>query len=427
MPKLDNSEIIAKGLRIGTRTYKSGELYYAQISLRGSRLNTVKAIVGSKGDNIAYENGSKKNRDIAKRYAFEMQYQINKRYQIDGTTKATYLHTLAKEYLQIARKQYLESKKTNKAILIDGGKGVWSYPEYLNRRTAIKKYIIPYFEKYHKRKPIEEITQFEIESFLSWRDKTSRRKYKKNYTASTFQKHNQVLRHIFKLAQRRNIIQNIPTIKAYSDIASDRKREGLDKKELALLLRLVEAETEEYANDLDVPSYKAKYIYRKYFLHFIRLCVMSGIRPNSDIKHKDITYTEKGNLTIKRSEKGMATRKAFFQNEFIPLHEDFLKFKKKMGLSRKGNDWYFSHPKKVRNAKIGSRVKSFQRQWNRVVKSNKKLKNKVFYSLRHYYITQAIYDNKPLSAIASQCGTSPQMIDKTYFQELQETQADIFA
>ena len=187
MPKLDNSEIIAKGLRIGTRTYKSGELYYAQISLRGSRLNTVKAIVGSKGDNIAYENGSKKNRDIAKRYAFEMQYQINKRYQIDGTTKATYLHTLAKEYLQIARKQYLESKKTNKAILIDGGKGVWSYPEYLNRRTAIKKYIIPYFEKYHKRKPIEEITQFEIESFLSWRDKTSRRKYKKNYTASTFQ------------------------------------------------------------------------------------------------------------------------------------------------------------------------------------------------------------------------------------------------
>lgn len=427
MPKLDNSEIIAKGLRIGTRTYKSGELYYAQISLRGSRLNTVKAIVGSKGDNIAYENGSKKNRDIAKRYAFEMQYQINKRYQIDGTTKATYLHTLAKEYLQIARKQYLESKKTNKAILIDGGKGVWSYPEYLNRRTAIKKYIIPYFEKYHKRKPIEEITQFEIESFLSWRDKTSRRKYKKNYTASTFQKHNQVLRHIFKLAQRRNIIQNIPTIKAYSDIASDRKREGLDKKELALLLRLVEAETEEYANDLDVPSYKAKYIYRKYFLHFIRLCVMSGIRPNSDIKHKDITYTEKGNLTIKRSEKGMATRKAFFQNEFIPLHEDFLKFKKKMGLSRKGNDWYFSHPQKNRNAQIGSRVKSFSRQWNRVVKSNKKLKNKVPYSLRHHYITQAIYDNKPISAIATQCGTSTRMIDKTYFQELQETQADIFA
>ena len=84
MPKLENSSIVSKGLRIGTRKLKSGELYYAQISLKGSRLNTVKAIVGSKGDNIYYENGSKKNRDRAKRYAYELQYQVNKRYQIDG-------------------------------------------------------------------------------------------------------------------------------------------------------------------------------------------------------------------------------------------------------------------------------------------------------------------------------------------------------
>ena len=82
---------------------------------------------------------------------------------------------------------------------------------------------------------------------------------------------------------------------------------------------MVEAETEEYANDLDVPSYKAKYIYRKYFLHFIRLCALSGIRPNTNIKHKDITYTNKGYLTIKRSEKGLPTRKAIFKNEFIVI------------------------------------------------------------------------------------------------------------
>ena len=426
MPKLNHSEVISKGLRIGTRSYQSGELYYAQISLKGSRLNTVKAIVSSKGDNIHYENGSKKNLDIAKRYAFELQHQINKRYQIDGTTKATYLNTLAKEYLRIAKKQWEESEATSKPIAIDGGKGNWSYRQLSMTRLAIKKYIIPYFEKYHKRTPIEEITEGMIENFLSWRDKTSRQKYKQNYTASTLNKHNQVLRHIFKFAQRRNIIQNIPTIKAYSnDLA--RKREGLDKKELALLLRLIEAEAEEYANDIDIPDYKAKYIYRKYFLHFIRLCAMSGIRPNTNIKHKDISYTNKGNLTITRTEKGLPTRKAIFKNEFIKFHEDFIKFKEDMGLSCKGNDWYFSHPREVRNAQVGSRVRSFQRQWNRVVKSNKKLKNKVFYSLRHYYITQAIYDNKPLSAIASQCGTSPQMIDKTYFQELQETQADIFA
>ena len=165
MPKLKNSSIVSKGLRIGTRKLKSGELYYAQITLRGSNTNTVKAIVGRKGDNIYYENGSKKNREIASRYAFEMQHQINKRYQIDGSTKATHLHTLAKEYLTIAKKQFEESKATNKPIKIDGGKGVWSYPEYLNRRTTIKKYIIPYFEKYHKTTPIAR--NFLI-SFNSW-------------------------------------------------------------------------------------------------------------------------------------------------------------------------------------------------------------------------------------------------------------------
>ena len=428
MPKLENSEIISKGLRIGTRKLKSGELYYAQVSLRGDRYATLKPIIGSKGDNIHYENGSKKNRNIARQYAYEMQHQINKRWEATRTTKATHLHTLAKEYLTLAKKQFEESKATNKPIKIDGGIGNWSYNHLSMTRLAIKKYIIPYFEKYHKTTPIEDITEPMIENFVSWRDKTARRKYKKIYTASTFNKHNNVLRHIFKFAQRRNIIQNIPTIKYYSDIASDRKREGLNQKELALLLKLAKQEASEYENDLDIPEYKTIHIYRKYFLHFIQLCAMSGIRPNTDIRHKDISYNHKGNLQIRRSEKGLATREAVIKNEFIPIHEEFIKFKEEMGLSTKPNDWYFAHPIQVRNAEVGSRVKSFQRQWRRCVKSNDKLKNKVPYSLRHYYITQAIYDNdKQLLTIAKQCGTSARIIERTYFQELQEVQSDLFA
>jgi site-specific recombinase XerD len=424
MPKLNHSEIIAKGLRMGTRTYQSGERYYAQITLRGSETNTCRAIVGSKGDNIYYENGSKKNRDRAKRYAYELQYQVNKRYQIDGTTKVTYLHKIAKEYLIIAKKQMEESETTKKPIKIDGGSGNWSNRHLSMTRLAIKKYIIPYFSKYHSRTPIDEITDGNIENFVSWRDKTARRKYKQNYTASTLNKHNNILRHLFKFAQRRKIVSNIPTIKSYSnDLA--RKREGLDKKELDLLIKLAEQEAREYENDLDIPSYKTLHIYRQYFLHFIRLLAMSGIRPNSNIKNKDIAYTEEGNLTIKRSEKNLPTRIAIFKNEFIPIHEEFIKFKEDMGISCKKNDWYFTHPNQVKNAQ--GRVKSFHRQWNRVVKSNKKLQGKVFYSLRHYYITKAIYDNIPINAIASQCGTSPEMISKTYFQELQITQADLFA
>jgi hypothetical protein len=356
-----------------------------------------------------------------------MQYQIDKRWEANKTTRASYLHMLAKEDLTIAKKQFEESKAINKPIKIDGGIGNWSYNHLNMTRLAIKKYIIPYFEKYHKRTPIEEITEAQIENFLSWREKTSRRKYKKNYTTATLNKHNQILRHIFKFAQRRNIIQNIPTIKSFSNIASDRKREGLNQKELDLLIKLAEGEVKEYENDLDIPSYKAKYIYKNYFLHFIRLCAMSGIRPNTDIRHKDISYNQKGNLQIKRSEKGMPIRQATFKREFIEFHEEFIKFKQKMGLSTKSNDWYFAHPIQVRSSKVGSRVVKFIKQWNRVIKSNKKLENKVFYSLRHFYITKEIYNKSPILLIAKQCGTSTRMIEQTYFQELQEVQSDLFA
>ena len=50
----------------------------------------------------------------------------NKRWETNRTVKATYLHSLAKEYLVIARKSYEESEATKKPISIDGGSGTWS-------------------------------------------------------------------------------------------------------------------------------------------------------------------------------------------------------------------------------------------------------------------------------------------------------------
>jgi len=104
MPRLDHSKIISKGLRVGTRKLKTGEIYYAQITLKGEKYATVRPIIDSKGDNINYENGSKKNRDIAKKYAFEMQHQIKKRQ----------ITTYTMEHL---------FSLTNKTALITGGAG----------------------------------------------------------------------------------------------------------------------------------------------------------------------------------------------------------------------------------------------------------------------------------------------------------------
>jgi gluconate 5-dehydrogenase len=104
MPRLDHSKIISKGLRVGTRKLKTGEIYYAQITLKGEKYATVRPIIDSKGDNINYENGSKKSRDIAKKYAFEMQHQIKKR-RITSY-KMEHLFSL-----------------TNKTALITGGAG----------------------------------------------------------------------------------------------------------------------------------------------------------------------------------------------------------------------------------------------------------------------------------------------------------------
>ena len=66
MPKLENAEIVRKGLRVGTRTLKSGKVYYAAISLRGARRITVSPIIGRDGNAIVYANGAIENRNIAK-------------------------------------------------------------------------------------------------------------------------------------------------------------------------------------------------------------------------------------------------------------------------------------------------------------------------------------------------------------------------
>ena len=49
MPRLDHSKIISKGLRVGTRKLKTGEIYYAQITLKGEKYATVRPIIDSKG------------------------------------------------------------------------------------------------------------------------------------------------------------------------------------------------------------------------------------------------------------------------------------------------------------------------------------------------------------------------------------------
>jgi hypothetical protein len=234
---------------------------------------------------------------------------------------------------------------------------------------------------------------------------------------------------------RKGALTIIPTVPNTPPQLTERRYESFSQKELDLLLKGAETKAAEYSKDLDIETFREAHIYRNYLLHWIQLCSLSGIRPNTNIKHKDIKQGEmrgssKNRIYIRRTEKG-STRNAFIKNEFIPIHEQFLKFKKEMGLPTKANDWLYSHPNDKRTAtgkiKAYSRVGNFYRQWKNLIKSPKTLQNKKPYSLRHYYITEAIYDGKPTSAIAKQCGTSVEMIEKTYMHLIIQQQAELFS
>ena len=81
---------------------------------------------------------------------------------------------------------------------IPGGRGGWNPVQLALINTSLDKIILPFFSKpAYKTKSITHITQMDIDKWQAWRIKNF-----PDYSPSSHAKQNQIMRHLFKLAQR---------------------------------------------------------------------------------------------------------------------------------------------------------------------------------------------------------------------------------
>ena len=74
-------------------------------------------------------------------------------------------------------------------------------------------------------------------------------------------------------------------------------------------------------------------------------------------------------------------------------------------------------------------IAQFRYRWNKLVAAcgTDIPDGTTLYALRHSFITQALYSSVPVFAVAAHCGTSVEMISRTYGHVLAELQAESFA
>jgi len=314
-------------------------------------------------------------------------------------------------------------------------------PQYLKRRThTVVKYLAPFFID----KSIQEITDFDVESYKIWRKaywitgegaeadditysrnkrKVVRPKIKsetKEPNYSTLNKELTVLREIYEYARMSRKIDSreIPFIKNIRKPKNqvDRKP-GLTPDEVKHLLKTLASRYYSQKN----PKHKR---HMKLLIHYIAFMCLTGLRVT---EAKNLTITDC--MTIKKS--GKDYLKVFVRGkgksrELIGLEESAITLEK-LKIYHKENSikhgWQYSENMYIFVDQYGKRVNDFSKGLNRAFLEAGLLHDKHSVkrnagAFRKYYITIAILSGVDYMQLAKQCGTSANVIEK-YYSEIE--------
>jgi len=317
-------------------------------------------------------------------------------------------------------------------------------PERLkNIEIIIRKYFIPYF----KDKSIQEITDFDIESYKEWRRvywtsgegsttkiiqylrnghkvKRPKRQAEKavpNY--GTLNKELTVLRHIFEFARLSRIIEGreIPIIK---NVPRPRnftgRKPGLTEEEIKHLLNTTVLR---YRNETN-PKHKC---HLKLLIHYIAFMCLTGMRvaEANQLKLSDCQLFHKGNEQYLK----LFVRAKGKSRELIGLDESPTTLEKLKAFHRENaekNGWQCEPDMYVFVDQYGRHVKSFTSGLERALSDATLLHDKHGVkrsagAFRKYYITSALLSEVNYFQLAKQCGTSVGVIEK-YYAEIETHQ-----
>jgi hypothetical protein len=291
---------------------------------------------------------------------------------------------------------------------IDNGTAKVSYSQYIN---TINKYLIPFFGTKH----ITSIDGPMLTEFAKWRIV----EMKKVPSAQTVNTHNVALNYVFNTAVERKIMMRV----AIPELKKDGRKA-------------------ERRPDFTVVEYRKlhQYMYRK-FIHrtgkgvikerrqllreYVLFIANTGCRPGTETRGllwKHLRYEiQQGDKFIAISVSGKTDRRELIARHGItrPLqrlarfHKEFMGKTLDEVFTMQSNIPVFSGVDRVEVWDFGHLFEQLMNE-SGLMFDPRTGDNHVLYSLRHFYITQALARGEPVHAIAANTGTSIIMIQKHY-------------
>lgn len=307
----------------------------------------------------------------------------------------------------------------------------------LSRRThTLNKYLVPYFQD----KTIQEITDFDVESYKIWRNtywitgegaeienikymrnnrsvarpKIRGEKQEPNY--STVNKELTILREIFEFARLNRKIDGseVPNIKNIRKPKnSNDKKPGLTAGEVKHLLAILAAR---YYSQTNIKHKR----HLKLLIHYIAFMCLTGLRvtESKGLKLSDCeSFHKEGKDYLKIFVRGKGKSR-----ELIGLNESATTLEKLKIYhceNAETHGWEFSDNINLFVDQYGKPVNNFSKGLNRAFEEAGLLYDKHGLkrnagAFRKYYITTAILSGVDYMQLAKQCGTSANVIEKYY-------------
>ncbi|MCT8124680.1 tyrosine-type recombinase/integrase [Alishewanella sp. BS5-314] len=282
---------------------------------------------------------------------------------------------------------------------IANGKSVKTNTVYIG---ILKNYHIPYFTG----KRIDTIEQKDMDAFSVWRKK----EFGGELSSSSLQNHNAVLGKVYDKALRSAQITKYHIPAFDTEGKRQQRRASFTWGEFRKISDYID-------NDMKRTKNKTSRMLLELLYDYIDFVVATGMRPGTEIEHvqwQDISFklvdgvpeitvaVRKGKTTLYTGTRQVVVRSDFVAN-LVDLANRFP--------DRKADDLVF-------RLADGSEPKSLSRKFSDILAKlglkESPYGERTLYSLRHSYITWSLKNKCDIAALAKQCGTSIEMIDRNY-------------
>jgi integrase len=320
--------------------------------------------------------------------------------------------TLHKHGIAIQTKAFKDVAMLAIQRMHDTPAGAKGHVSFKNYEWFLKKYHIPFFDRTH----ITNIDRAKLMEFDRWREKEG----KKIPTQSTLKNHNAAMQRVFDEAVIRNwmVPAQVPSLSISSGTPGVR-RDYFTADEVTKITNgfeswIAESRTQ---NSREV---------RQLLFYYFQFAVYTGLRPGTEmdnLRWNDIKIEDKAEdphivITVRKGKTTLHTG-----NRVVVGYHDVLDMILDMhsrsldgedtenGVPDDFNPLVFRLPNGKTTQQLG---RNFTMLLKRLKLENGPGGKRTLYSLRHTYITMKLLEGVPSKVIASQCGTSPAMIDMHY-------------